>query len=47
MDIRFERMTAEYRKEVMGIFNHYVENSFSVYPENVLPYELYGMFLYL
>jgi L-amino acid N-acyltransferase YncA len=45
MNLKFERMTREYGKEVMDIFNYYIENSFAAYPESKLPYEFYGMFL--
>lgn len=45
MDIQFERMAAEYGKEVMEIFNYYIENSFATYPDSKLPDEFYGRFL--
>ncbi len=45
MNLEFERMTEDYAKEVMDIFNYYVENSFSAYPESKLPYEFYGKLL--
>jgi phosphinothricin acetyltransferase len=45
MNVIFDRMSREYGKEVMDIFNYYVENSFAAYPENKLPYESYGTFL--
>lgn len=38
-------MTQEYSKEVMDIFNYYVENSYAAYPESKLPYEFFNKFL--
>jgi len=38
-------MTEMHDREVMDIFNYYVENSFAAYPEQKLPYEFYGKFL--
>ncbi|MEQ8176586.1 MAG: N-acetyltransferase family protein [Syntrophomonadaceae bacterium] len=45
MDIWFEHMGVEHGKEVMEIFNYYVENSSATYPDTVLPYPFYGRFL--
>ena len=45
MDIKIKPLTKEYQKEVIDIFNHYVENSFAAYPENKLPYEFFEKFL--
>ncbi|HGJ63919.1 TPA: N-acetyltransferase family protein [bacterium] len=45
MEIQFERMSEEYRKEVIDIFNYYIENGFAAYPDKKLPYEFYDMFL--
>ncbi|AGL00091.1 hypothetical protein Desgi_0524 [Desulfoscipio gibsoniae DSM 7213] len=33
LNVKFEQMTQDYGKEVMDIFNYYVENSFAAYPE--------------
>jgi phosphinothricin acetyltransferase len=41
----FDKMSKEHVKEVIDIFNYYVENSFSAYPEDKLPYEFYNKFL--
>ena len=41
----FDFMTEKYEKEVIDIFNYYVENSFAAYPELKLPYEFYNKFL--
>lgn len=35
------------RKEIMDIFNFYVENSFDAYPEKKLPYEFFDTLLNL
>lgn len=32
-------------KEVMDIFNYYIENSFAAYPDNRLPYEFFDRLL--
>ena len=45
MNLIFEKMTQEYSKEVMDIFNYYIENSYAAYPELKLPYEFYNKFL--
>ncbi|MEN6390833.1 MAG: N-acetyltransferase family protein [Syntrophomonas sp.] len=45
MDIWFERMGVEHGKEVMEIFNHYMEKSFATHPDAVLPYPFYGRLL--
>lgn len=45
MDIKFEPMTEEHGREVMDIFNYYVENSYAAYPEQSLPHQFFGMFL--
>jgi len=45
MNIEFENMTQEYSKEVIDIFNYYVENSYAAYPESKLPYKFFNKFL--
>ena len=35
------------RKDIIDIFNFYVENSFAAYPEKKLPYEFFDMLLNL
>ena len=47
MDLKFETMTDKYSKEVIDIFNYYIENSFAAFLENKLPYEFFGNFLEL
>jgi phosphinothricin acetyltransferase len=43
--VEFENLKAEYAHEVMDIFNYYIENSFSAYPEKRLPNEFFGKFI--
>ena len=38
-------MSPEHEKPVMEIFNYYIENSFSAYPETRLPDQFYARFL--
>ncbi|MBA3030907.1 MAG: N-acetyltransferase [Desulfobacteraceae bacterium] len=38
-------LTQEDQNPVMDIFNHYIEHSFSAYPETMLPYPNFGMLL--
>jgi L-amino acid N-acyltransferase YncA len=45
MDYNFEQMSPEHEKQVMEIFNYYIENSFAAYPESKLPDQFYVKFL--
>jgi len=45
MEIIFETLSAEHAISVMNIFNYYIENSFSAYPEKRLPNETFSNFL--
>ena len=45
VNIEFKNMTKEYSKEVIDIFNYYVENSYAAYPESKLQYEFFKKFL--
>jgi L-amino acid N-acyltransferase YncA len=45
MNLVFEKMTQEYSKDVIDIFNYYVENSYAAYPESKLPTEFFNKFL--
>lgn len=45
MSLRFEKMESQHGREVMAIFNDYIENSFAAYPETRLPEAFYGRFL--
>ncbi len=47
MQIRFDRMAEGDREAVIDLFNHYIENSFSAYPEEKVPYGLFDQFLKL
>ena len=38
-------LAEENRKEVMDIFNYYIENSFAAFPETKLGYEFFDFFL--
>lgn len=44
-NIYFEKMSSQHQDDVMKIFNYYVENSFSAYPENKLSVEFFEKFL--
>lgn len=45
MNIQFVAMTEEYGREVIDIFNYYIENSITAYPEQKGSYEFYGKML--
>jgi L-amino acid N-acyltransferase YncA len=45
VECRINPMGAEDRKEVIDLFNHYVESSFAAFPETRVPYAAYDMFL--
>jgi phosphinothricin acetyltransferase len=45
MELKFEPLTEKYSKDVMDIFNYYVENSYAAYPEQNLPYQFFNKFL--
>lgn len=45
MPYTFESMTAEHRKSVIDIFNHFVEHSFAAYPQEPLDYVRFDRFL--
>ena len=42
MDFRIEPVSISDKKEIIDIFNHYVENSFAAYPEDKVPYEFFS-----
>jgi phosphinothricin acetyltransferase len=44
-DVIFEKLSDEHRTSVMDIFNFYIENEFSAYPEEKLNYDYYDNFL--
>lgn len=41
MNNSFENMTLEHKNEIMDIFNYYISNSFSAFPENELSMDFY------
>ncbi len=45
MNIAFEPLAGEHGRDLMAIFNHYIENGFAAYPEQALPVEFFGRFL--
>ena len=47
MEIEMKHMSREYAREVIDIFNYYIENSFAAYPESKVPYEFFNKFLEL
>jgi L-amino acid N-acyltransferase YncA len=45
MEIRINLLTKNNQKEIIDIFNYYIENSFAAYPENEVPYEFFDNLL--
>lgn len=45
MNIVFENMNKKHQKDIMTIFNYYVENSTSAFPPKALPDQFYAMLL--
>ncbi|MFA5259872.1 MAG: N-acetyltransferase family protein [Candidatus Omnitrophota bacterium] len=45
MNVKLKPITRDNQKDIMDIFNYYVENSFAAYPEDRLPYEFFEKFL--
>jgi len=45
MNVKIAPLTKDSQKEIIDIFNYYVENSFAAYPEQKLPYEHFDHFL--
>lgn len=45
MDFTLSPLTADDREPVLAIFNHYVVNTFSAYPEHEVPPAFYDMLL--
>lgn len=45
MEIVFEQMSIKHKKDIIDIFNYYIDNSFSAYPDRILSYEFYDRFL--
>ncbi len=45
MNIFFEKLSDGHRTEVIDIFNFYIENEYSAYPEKPVSYQFYDGFL--
>ncbi len=45
MNVEIAQLVKDNQKEIIDIFNYYVENSFAAYPEQKLPYECFYHFL--
>ena len=45
MNILFEPISPKDRYSIIEIFNYYIENSFSAYPEKKMPYEFFDTLL--
>lgn len=45
MNINFEQMSNDHRIEIIDIFNFYILNSYSAYPEEKVSYDYYEKFL--
>jgi len=45
INISFEQMSKEHRAEIIDIFNFYIKNSYSAYPEEKVSYDYYDKFL--
>jgi L-amino acid N-acyltransferase YncA len=45
MEFKLEPVCKEDGRAIIDIFNHYVVNTFAAYPESLVPYEFFGMFL--
>ena len=45
MNVIFEKMNLEHKSEVMQIFNYYILNTTSAFPQSELPEQFYNMLL--
>ena len=45
MPISFEKLSEKHRIGIIDIFNYYIENEYSAYPEKKVSYEYYDIFL--
>lgn len=45
INLEIAPFTNDSQKEIIDIFNYYVENSFAAYPEQKVPYEYFDQFL--
>ena len=44
MNVRLKPISSDSQKEIIDIFNYYVENSYAAYVENKVPYEFFNKF---
>ena len=42
MKVTFYRLEEKYKKDVMEIYNYYIENTYAAYPGNKLPYKFFN-----
>jgi L-amino acid N-acyltransferase YncA len=45
MEVSFKPMANEDRKEIIDIYNYYIENSLSAYSDTIVPYSFFDRFL--
>lgn len=45
LEFYFEPMSERHRKEIIDIYNHYIENSFAAYPDKKVEYVYFDRFL--
>jgi len=45
MDYSFEEMSESHRKPVIDIFNYFIQNTHAAYPEKVVDYRFFDLFL--
>lgn len=45
MNISFEKISEKHQKDIMKIYNYYVENSTAAFPSNPMPEQFYGFLL--
>lgn len=45
MEFVFEQMSLEHSKDILDIFNYYIDNSYSAYPDKKMPYEFFNKFI--
>lgn len=47
MKIAFENMSVEHGKDIIDIFNYYIDNSTSAFPDKAVPYDYYDKIIYV
>ena len=45
MNITFENMSTEHGKDIIDIFNYYINNSTAAFPDKTVPYEYFDKFI--